>query len=223
MNTKSNCECIDCGGDKPAHSDGCDYMRKLHGETAQGEQQAVAWMVFTSVDDTHATTDPREADDARDDGYEVRPLVFGDDPQPAVLNDPFGNSEQLAAPAAPAPVAGDAVSEMVRTAPKRIYLQVADEDYSHESFPHDSEDQVTWCASSCVECEVEYVRADLAQDRASQGAAAGVPEGWQLVPVEATPEMLDSCALDMSWKQLRHWWAAMLAAAPSAPTQGAEP
>ena len=57
------------------------------------------------------------------------------------------------------------VSELVRTAPERIFLQIADEDYSDEPFPHNSEDQVTWCATSCVECEVEYVRADLAVEQ----------------------------------------------------------
>ena len=57
------------------------------------------------------------------------------------------------------------VSELVRTAPDHIFLQIADEDYSDEPFPQNSEDQVTWCATSCVECEVEYVRADLAVEQ----------------------------------------------------------
>lgn len=73
---------------------------------ALGEGQAVAWYVFAGTEHW-VTLDRREADDNRADGYEVRPLVYGDIPKaalsaaPAALNEPFGNSEQLASPAAP--------------------------------------------------------------------------------------------------------------------------
>ena len=39
---------------------------------------------------------------------------------------------------------------------------------------------------------------------------------WQLVPVEPTPEMLDSCGTGAGGLK-RRLWAAMLAAAPVAP------
>lgn len=59
----------------------------------------------------------------------------------------------------PAPTEG--VTETIRTAPERIWLQVGDQtgdgDYP---FP-EHHDEVTWCADSVVACEVPYVRADL--------------------------------------------------------------
>ncbi|MFM5744438.1 hypothetical protein ACET6W_17290 [Aeromonas veronii] len=55
-----------------------------------------------------------------------------------------------------------AVTETIRTAPERIWLQVGDQagdgDYP---FP-EHHDEVSWCADSVVACEVPYVRADLA-------------------------------------------------------------
>lgn len=48
----------------------------------------------------------------------------------------------------------------VLTAPKRIWLQISDEE-EHYDEPFQS-DEVTWCQDSVVACEVEYVRADLA-------------------------------------------------------------
>ena len=54
-----------------------------------------------------------------------------------------------------------AVTETIRTAPERIWLQVGDQasdgDYQ---FP-EHHDEVSWCADSVVACEVPYVRADL--------------------------------------------------------------
>lgn len=55
-----------------------------------------------------------------------------------------------------------AVTETIRTAPERIWLQVGDQSHYHsEPFP-EHHDEVTWCADSVVACEVPYVRADLA-------------------------------------------------------------
>jgi len=52
---------------------------------------------------------------------------------------------------------------VVTTAPEKIYLQVADDTfYRDETFPSDYGDNITWCADSVVDCEVEYIRADLA-------------------------------------------------------------
>lgn len=62
----------------------------------------------------------------------------------------------------PAPKAdAAAVPAVVRTAPKRIWLQISDDqDHAAEPFPYGSE--ITWCEDSVVDVEVEYVRADLA-------------------------------------------------------------
>ncbi len=61
-----------------------------------------------------------------------------------------------------------AVTETIRTAPERIWLQVGDQasdgDYQ---FP-EHHDEVSWCADSVVACEVPYVRADLAGHVVSQ-------------------------------------------------------
>lgn len=55
-----------------------------------------------------------------------------------------------------------AVTETIRTAPERIWLQVGDQAHYHsEPFPRDTS-EVSWCADSVVGCEVPYVRADLA-------------------------------------------------------------
>lgn len=58
-------------------------------------------------------------------------------------------------------------------------------------------------------------------------AAPVVPQGWKLVPVEPTPEMLNAngqCPIALGQRFLhddaRNTWAAMLAAAPPAPQQG---
>lgn len=75
------------------------------------------------------------------------------------------------------PTDGAQVSEMVRTAPERIWLQVSDdESHANEPFPvgHES----TWCADSVMASEVEYVRADLAGVQA-QGDDARDGERWR--------------------------------------------
>ena len=55
-----------------------------------------------------------------------------------------------------------AVTETIRTAPERIWLQVGDQSHYHsEPFPSDTS-EVSWCADSVIACEVPYVRADLA-------------------------------------------------------------
>lgn len=51
------------------------------------------------------------------------------------------------------------MSKLIETAPKRIYLQIDDVDCSNEPFPFGEE--ITWCWDSVMDCEVEYVRADL--------------------------------------------------------------
>lgn len=57
-------------------------------------------------------------------------------------------------------------NRVTKTAPRRIFLQVSDDACDRkESFPEPGPD-LTWCRSSCVACEVEYVRADLVSRRA---------------------------------------------------------
>ena len=64
------------------------------------------------------------------------------------------------------------VTETIRTAPERIWLQVGDQAHYHsEPFPSDTS-EVSWCADSVVGCEVAYVRADLA----GQWPAHAVPD-----------------------------------------------
>ena len=53
------------------------------------------------------------------------------------------------------------ITETIRTAPERIWLQVGDQSHYHsEPFPNNTS-EVTWCSDSVVACEVPYVRADL--------------------------------------------------------------
>lgn len=53
------------------------------------------------------------------------------------------------------------VTETIRTAPERIWLQVGDsQGDSDYPFP-EHHDEVTWCSDSVIACEVPYVRADL--------------------------------------------------------------
>ena len=53
------------------------------------------------------------------------------------------------------------VTETIRTAPERIWLQVGDQLHYHsEPFPSDTS-EVSWCANSVMACEVPYVREDL--------------------------------------------------------------
>lgn len=72
-----------------------------------------------------------------------------------------------------AEVEADALTRLQETAPARIYLQVSDEIADNESpFPEGPSADVSWCSESVLNCEVEYVRADLAP----RAAAEGVPD-----------------------------------------------
>ena len=78
---------------------------------------------------------------------------------------------------------GATAKELIRTAPARIWLQVSEDEEDYDKpFPLNTED-VSWCESHVLVCEVEYVRADRSQT---------IPEGWALVPVEPTEEILDA-------------------------------
>ena len=51
--------------------------------------------------------------------------------------------------------------KVITTAPRRIWLQVSEDEWDkNEPFPSPSPD-ITWCHNSVMDCEVEYIRADL--------------------------------------------------------------
>lgn len=78
----------------------------------------------------------------------------------------------------------------------------------------------------CWLLELRRHREDNWKQRAEAAEAKLIPNGWQLVPVEPTPEMLDSPVHEMlpmvhhdSMRERarmirRHGWRVMLAAAP---------
>ncbi|MFQ1732380.1 hypothetical protein ACK38X_02515 [Aeromonas veronii] len=68
------------------------------------------------------------------------------------------------------------VTETIRTAPERIWLQIGDQSHYHsEPFPSDTS-EVSWCADSVIACEVPYVRADLAAPAVLQGGESCASE-----------------------------------------------
>jgi hypothetical protein len=102
------------------------------------------------------------------------------------------------------------MNKMTETAPKRIYLQIADGGEEDSPFPYGEE--VTWCEDSVMCDEVEYVRADLAVAPLMQ---AKVPKGRKLVPIEPTGAMLLNCVgICRSAEDASRAYKAMLAAAP---------
>ncbi|MFM5873955.1 ASCH/PUA domain-containing protein [Aeromonas veronii] len=60
------------------------------------------------------------------------------------------------------------ITETIRTAPERIWLQVGDQSSDGDYPSPEHHDEVTWCADSVVACEVPYVRADLVDHVVSQ-------------------------------------------------------
>lgn len=62
-------------------------------------------------------------------------------------------------------------SKLVRTAPKRIWLQCGD-DPENLRCNFIEMGEVTWCEDSVMASEVEYIRADLVQ-----GLSAGIESG----------------------------------------------
>ncbi len=55
---------------------------------------------------------------------------------------------------------------VVKTAPARIWLQVSDDrEHNDKPFPASTHgDEVTWCQDKVLDCEVEYIRADVAAE-----------------------------------------------------------
>lgn len=88
-------------------------------------------------------------------------------------------------------------TEVTRTAPKRIWLQVSDDYGDHnEPFPTGAElgfSEVTWCADSQGGTQVEYVRADMVAfpeltpvyaRHSFMPLAPATPEGWKIEPLD---------------------------------------
>lgn len=116
------------------------------------------------------------------------------------------------------PASAVTVTETIRTAPERIWLQVGDQSHYHnEPFPSDTS-EVSWCADSVAACEVPYVRDDLTgwqYSAAKQGVGL-----WVMVPVTPTEEMLGAAEVAISATGgLPEIWEAMLEAA-SQPNRG---
>lgn len=101
------------------------------------------------------------------------------------------DAAKAAAMRTPAPSAQEewrTVPVVVKTAPERIWLQVSDDrDHDSEPFPDSRGDEVTWCANSVLNCEVEYVRADLATapPQAGRGDVQSV-KAWAIVGPDGT-------------------------------------
>lgn len=70
-------------------------------------------------------------------------------------------------------------SEVQRTAPVRIYLNVSDDaEHFDKAFPKDPDgDEVTWSGDKALHCCVEYVRADLAAPAEAPAAEPGEGNG----------------------------------------------
>ena len=94
-----------------------------------------------------------------------------------------------AAPSAPP-------NEVTRTAPERIWLQVSNDAYDcDQPFPPVPDADLTWCHESVEDCEVAYVRADLAaapsaELDALQQKYADVCRKWH----EAVDRMMEAAA-----------------------------
>lgn len=115
--------------------------------------------------------------------------------------------------------------ELDRTAPVRIWLQidtVASSNDREEPWP--GCDDVTWQDESIGGLEIQYVRADLVVPML---ASARVSDGWQLVPIEPTQEMLEmahaldplGCDVEYAADVYPAIWKAMLATAPKPETE----
>ncbi len=104
---------------------------------------------------------------------------------------PAGTRLYTAPPSAPVGVEADYVpGELDRTAPPRIWLQIdtsADNSERDDKWP--DPDGVSWCWESIGGLEIQYVRADLAQQPAACTACNGrgevggaTPEGFETRP-----------------------------------------
>ncbi|MBS2781687.1 hypothetical protein [Aeromonas salmonicida] len=98
------------------------------------------------------------------------------------------------------------VTETIRTAPERIWLQVGDQEHYHsEPFPSDTS-EVSWCSDSVVACEVQYVRADLArqvpQRSSDQNLLDWAVTSWHEQVAHRPMENVYRRTLDSVWRQV---------------------
>ncbi|HGN9433915.1 TPA: hypothetical protein ACK0K3_001404 [Enterobacter hormaechei] len=91
-----------------------------------------------------------------------------------------------------------------KEAPEHIWLQTAG------VWPENGEfSELTWCSDNQHKDDTLYVRADVVS-----GNSPAIPDGWVLVPVEPTPEMINSAMLDNETGEVAEIYELMLAAAP---------
>lgn len=98
------------------------------------------------------------------------------------------------------------VTETIRTAPERIWLQVGDQEHYHsEPFPSDTS-EVSWCADSVMACEVPYVRADLASQvplrSSDQNLLDWAVTSWHEQVAHRPMENVYRRTLDSVWRQV---------------------
>ncbi|MEG5673374.1 hypothetical protein UXP76_22695 [Enterobacter asburiae] len=102
------------------------------------------------------------------------------------------------------------VNTPCKEAPEHIWLQTAG------VWPENGEfSELTWCSDNQHEDDTLYVRADVVGDKSPV-----IPDGWALVPVEPTKDMLRAGQSVVGfWLNTVHCYSKMLAAAPAAPQQ----
>ncbi len=74
-------------------------------------------------------------------------------------------------------------SKLNSTAPERIWLQVSQDARDHKKPFPEANQNMTWCDSSVLACEVEYVRSDLV--RAALPVNANDPDDPELFKLAA--------------------------------------
>ena len=173
-----------------------EHWNRTH--TAQGEQQAVAWQYrFKHKLSNGGYRRWREGDKEYVESlpassYEWRPLYTR--PHPVAVPDAVRAQSVVAlltqaiaalsaAPAAPAPVAGDAVAKQIAA-----WLESAD-----------GSETSARLAAQILGGFGTVILATLAQDRASQGAAAGVPDA------PPTPQVTDAMAETVGSALFKYW------------------
>ena len=91
-----------------------------------------------------------------------------------------------------------------KDAPEHIWLQTAG------VWPENGEfSELTWCSDNQHKDDTLYVRADVVS-----GNSPAIPDGWVMVPVEPTPEMINSAMLDNETGEVAEIYELMLSAAP---------
>ncbi|WP_320733896.1 hypothetical protein [Enterobacter kobei] len=91
-----------------------------------------------------------------------------------------------------------------KDAPEHIWLQTAG------VWPENGEfSELTWCSDNQHPDDTLYVRADVVT-----GNSPVIPDGWMMVPIEPTKEMINSAMRDNETGEVAEIYELMLAAAP---------